>query len=435
MYDAEVLKRWGIHTSQLPAGSDVLFARPSLWQAYRWRLVGLAVLIGLEALLILLLMKNRDRLRTTRAELLKNEENIRLAARAARLGFWTLDIDHDFLWITDEGRALFGWSKSESLGFNRFLETLPPQDREPAKRAMRRALEGGDEFEAEHRIVLGDGNERWITTRGRAQANGHGKPVLISGVSMDVTSRKQAIHEAQELRRELSHTGRLSLLSQFTTSLAHELGQPLGAIQRNADAAELFLKASPPDLDEIRSIVHDVRKDCERAGMVIDRLRAMLRRRGIEVQSLAWNDLAYEAVGLVRAESQARGITLEVEAPLGLPHLKGDRVQIQQVLINLVANAMDAIDTQPQGERRVTVSARANGNGTVECFVRDTGPGIAPECMSGMFDPFVTTKANGMGMGLPICQTLIETMGGRLWAENNSGKGTTFRFTLPVSNS
>ena len=434
-FDGETLRRWGIHTSQLPSGSDVLFARPSVWQVYRWRFIGLAALVGLEALLILLLMRNHERLRTTRAELLKNEENIRLAARAARLGFWTLDIDHDFLWMTDEGRELFGWSKAESLGFERFLETLLPQDREGAKHSMRRVLEGGAEFEAEHRIVLGDGSERWIATRGRAQKNGHGKPMLISGVSMDITSRKQAVHEAHELRRELSHTGRLSLLGQFTTSLAHELGQPLGAIQRNADAAELILKANPPDLEEIRGIVSDVRKDCERAGMVIDRLRGMLRRRGIEVQSLVWNELAHEAVGLVRADSQARGISLEIETPLGLPHLKGDRVHIEQVLINLVANAMDAIDTHSNGERRVTISARADGNGTVECSVQDTGPGISPECIAGIFDPFVTTKKNGMGMGLPICQTLVETMGGRLWAENNSGKGATFRFTVPVAQS
>src|SRR6185503_10404320 len=118
---------------------------------------------------------------------------------------------------------------------------------------------------------------------------------------------KQAIHEAQELRRELSHTGRLSLLSQFTASLAHELGQPLGAIQHNADAAELFLKANPPDLEEIHSILSDVRQDCERAALIIDRLRSMLRRRGIEVQNLVWSELAHEAGGFVRTDSQARG--------------------------------------------------------------------------------------------------------------------------------
>ena len=435
IFDRRELKRWGIHASQLPAGSEVRFVQPTLWQTYRWRVIALVGLVALEAILILVLIRNRERLRTTRAELLKNEENIRLAARAARLGFWTLDIDHDLLWITDEGRDLFGWSKAEAVGFKRFLGTLRPQDREPAKRAIRRALEGGAEFEAEHQIVLGDGSERWIATRGRAQKNADGKPMLLSGVSMDITSRKQAVHEAQELRRELSHTGRLSLLSQFTASLAHELGQPLGAIQHNADAAELFLKANPPDLEEVRSILSDVRKDCERAGMVIDRLRAMLRRRAIEAQSLVWSELAHEAVGLVRADSQARGISLEIETPLGLPHLKGDRVHIEQVLINLVANAMDAIGSHPNGERRVTISARSEGNGTIECSVKDTGPGIAPECLSGIFDPFITTKANGMGMGLPISQTIIETMGGRLWAENNPGTGATFRFTIPVAES
>jgi len=435
IFDGNELNRWGIHSSQLPAGSEVRFSRPTLWQAHRWKLTALVSLIAFEAGLILLLMKNRQRLRTTRAELLKNEENIRLAARAARLGFWTLDIDRDRLWITDEGRDLFGWSKTEPVGFERFLETLRPKDREPAKREMRRALSGGVDFEREHQIVLADGRERWIATRGRAQKNGEGKPFLLSGVSMDITSRQRAIHEAQELRRELSHTSRLSLLSQFTTSLAHELGQPLGAIQRNADAAELFLKAHPPDLVEIHSIVTDVRNDCQRAGLIIERLHAMLGHREIAVQNLVWNEVAHEAANIVRADSQARGISLEIETPLGLPHLKGDRVHIEQVLINLIANAMDAIDTSPNGERRVTISARAKSNGTVECSVHDTGPGIPAQCLSGIFDPFVSTKANGMGMGLPISQTLIETMGGRLWADDHSGKGATFRFTIPVADS
>jgi PAS domain S-box-containing protein len=400
---------------------------------YRWRLTALAALIALEAGLILLLMRNREQLRATRAELLNNQENIRLAARAARLGFWTLDLDHDCLWISDEGRELFGWSKFEPVAFERFLNTLRPEDREPVRRGMQRALAGGAEFEAEHQIVLPDGTARWITTRGRAQRKADGKPQLLSGVSMDVTSNKQAIHEAQELRRELSHTGRLSLLSQFTASLAHELGQPLGAIQHNADAAEMFLKANPPDLEEIHSILSDVRQDCERAALIIDRLRSMLRRRGIEVQNLVWSELAHEAVGFVRTDSQARGIAIEIETPLGLPHLKGDRVHIEQVLINLIANAMDAIDTSPSGERRVTISAKSNGNGSVECWVADTGPGIPSQCLPGIFDPFVTSKANGMGMGLPISQTIIETMGGRLWVERSSGKGATFSFTVPVA--
>lgn len=433
-FDWTQLERWHIDASRLPPDSVIRNRQPSVWRVYRWRVVAAGALVALEAMLILLLMRNRERLQATRADLVKNQENVRLAARAARLGFWTLDLDRDHLWITDEGRELFGWDKTEPLGFGSFLATLRPEDREPTLRAVRRALDGGEDFEAEHLIVLKDGSERWMSTRGSAHQKGTEQPVTLSGVSMDITTRKQAVREAQDLRRELSHSARVSLLGQFTASLAHELGQPLGAIRRNADAAELFLKNTPPDLEEIRAILSDVHKDCERAAMVIDRLRTMLRRREIEIQPLVWSELVHEAVSIVRSDAQARGIMLEIETPLGLPRLMGDRVHVQQVLINLIANAMDAIDEDSMGDRRVTVSAHTE-NGNLECAVSDTGPGIPPHRLQAIFDPFVTTKPNGMGMGLPICQTIVETLGGRLWAENQARHGAIFRFSLPIAES
>jgi signal transduction histidine kinase len=239
--------------------------------------------------------------------------------------------------------------------------------------------------------------------------------------------------EAKELRRELSHIDRVTLLSQFTTSLAHELGQPLGAILRNADAAELFLKSTSPDLDEVKAIVSDIRRDGERAGNVIERLRALLRRRGIEMQPLDWSAVVEEVAGIVQSDANARGVALEIEPNGGLPAVHGDRVHLQQVLLNLVVNAMDAVDEARSGERRVTVRTRLVGDGRIECAVSDTGPGIAPEKLDGIFDPFVTTKTAGMGMGLPISRTIIEAHGGRIWAQNNPGRGATFRFTIPTN--
>jgi PAS domain S-box-containing protein len=433
-FDWTQIERWHIDASRLPPGSLIRFRQPSRWQVYGSRIIILGALLAVEALLILVLMRSRDRLKATRAELVKKEENVRLAARAARLGFWTLDMDHDQLWITDEGRELFGWDKTEPLGLGSFLATLRPEDRKPTLRAVRRALDGGGDFEAEHTIVLKDGSERWMSTRGSAHQKGTAEPVTLSGVTMDITARKRAVMEAQDLRRELSHSARVSLLGQFTASLAHELGQPLGAIRRNADAAELFLKTTPPDLEEIGAILSDVHKDCERAAMVIDRLRTMLRRRDIEIQPLVWSELVHEAVSIVRSDAQTRGIMLEIETPLGLPRVMGDRVHLQQVLINLIANAMDAIDEGSNGDRRVTVSARAD-NGNLECAVIDTGPGISPHQLQTIFDPFVTTKPNGMGMGLPICLTIVETLGGRLWAENPAGHGAIFRFSVPTAES
>jgi signal transduction histidine kinase len=244
---------------------------------------------------------------------------------------------------------------------------------------------------------------------------------------------RQATIEVQELRRELNHTDRVSLLGQVTTSLAHELGQPLGAILRNADAAELYMKSTPPDLEEVRAILADVRRDGERASAVIERLRALLRRRGIEMQPLGWNELVDEVMSIVRGDAHVRNITLEIDTPPDLPPVRGDRIHLQQVLLNLVANAMDAIDGVHGGERRISVRTRSIDGGGIECEVSDTGVGITPDRLGGIFDPFVTTKTSGMGMGLPISRTIVEAHGGQLWAAENAGHGATFRFTIPAA--
>jgi signal transduction histidine kinase len=247
------------------------------------------------------------------------------------------------------------------------------------------------------------------------------------------TAEHRSAAEITELRRELNHIDRVTLLGQFTTSMAHELGQPLGAILRNADAAELFLKGASPDLEEMKAIVSDIRRDGGRAGDVIERLRAMLRRRDIEVQPLKWGRLVNEVADIVQADASAREIVLEVDGADGLPAISGDRVHLQQVLLNLIVNAMDAVDGAGEGERRVTVRTRLANDDHIECAVSDTGPGIPPEQLAGVFDPFFTTKEAGMGMGLPISRTIVEAHGGRIWAENNPTKGATFRFTIPIS--
>lgn len=312
-FDGRELRRWKIDEARLPPGSSIRFVEPTLWQAYRGRIIAVGALFAAAGSLIVMLLISRARLRSTRAQLGANEQRVR------------------------------------------------------------------------------------------------------------------------ELRRELSLADRVTLLGQFTTSLAHELGQPLGAILRNAEAAELFLEREPPDLEEVRAILADVRKDGERAGGVIDRLRAMLKRHGVESQMLDWSGVVDDVVGIARGNASARGIALKIDTPSDLPPVRGDRVHFQQVLLNLVANAIDAVESAPGGDPRVLVRTRANGNGLVECAVSDTGPGIAPDKLESIFEPFVTTREQGMGMGLPISRTIVETHGGSLWAESNPGRGATFRFTIPVS--
>ena len=235
------------------------------------------------------------------------------------------------------------------------------------------------------------------------------------------------------MRGQLAHVARVTMLGQLAAALAHELGQPLGAILRNAEAAELFLQHEPPDLDELRAILADIRKDDQRAGDVIERLRALLKRRSIEPRALAVGDLLANCDALIRADAAGRHVKVEIEASPGLPRVMGDRVHLQQVLLNLVLNAMDAVEGEPAEERRVSVRARLDGGRTVEVAVSDSGHGMTPERLALVFEPFFTTKANGMGIGLPISRTIIEAHGGRIWAETNADKGATLRFTLPVA--
>lgn len=249
----------------------------------------------------------------------------------------------------------------------------------------------------------------------------------------DVTQLRRAQTEAQELRRDLEQVQRASTIGVLASTLAHELNQPLGAILRNAEAGELLLQQNPPDHEEVRAILADIQRDDHRAGAVIDRMRSLLKRRDQQFEPLSIEELLAHAAGLIHAEMQARRMTLRLEVPPDLPLVRGDRVQLQQVLLNLVMNALDAIDGLPSERRRLVISARCVDDETVEVSVRDRGHGIPPEKLAHLFEPFWTTKSEGLGVGLAISQSIIGSHGGRIQAENNPDGGATFRFTLKVS--
>jgi C4-dicarboxylate-specific signal transduction histidine kinase len=197
----------------------------------------------------------------------------------------------------------------------------------------------------------------------------------VRGASRDVTARKHVDQEAVLLRQELAHAGRVSMMGQLASGLAHEINQPLAAIQRNAEAAALYLDHPTPDLDEIRAILADIRQDDQRAGQVIERMRGLLKRRGLETQPVAVNALIGDVATLVRVEAMAKHVKLDVSVPAGLPHVEGDRVQLQQVLLNLILNGMDALAGIPSEIRRISITACLDDR-QVEIAVSDAGPGI-----------------------------------------------------------
>lgn len=256
--------------------------------------------------------------------------------------------------------------------------------------------------------------------------------VMAVELSRGLLLYRQTRQELEELRSELARAGRVTALGQLATALAHELSQPLGAILRNAEAAEIHLNGPAPDLQELREIVSDICKDDRRAGDVIEQMRALIKRRTLEMHPLPLNELVQDVVSLVHSDAMARHVALDCIVAPGLPLVAGDRAHLSQVLLNLIINGMDAIQSSPASAgKRVVIEARSREEGKVEVAVTDSGPGAPPEVMNKVFEPFYTTKSGGLGMGLPISRTIVEAHGGKLWAEAApSGRGLTFRFTL-----
>ncbi len=236
-----------------------------------------------------------------------------------------------------------------------------------------------------------------------------------------------------EQRNQLTHLSRVNLLGELSGSLAHELSQPLTAILGNAHAAQLLLGQPEPDLNQLRDILGDIEADDERAGEVVRRLRLLLRRGEIQFQPLNANELVEDVLKLLRNELIDRGVTAHSKLAPGLPILQADRVQLQQVLINLVTNACDAMSEVPREARALKITTGLDSDGVVLISVCDAGPGIAEGELDQVFEPFFTSKANGMGLGLSVCRTIVNAHKGKLWVERISGRGATFHLLLPVS--
>lgn len=376
---------------------------------------------------------SRDTLRASRLarELRASESRLDLAASAAGLALWSWEAQSNRIWISARARTMFGIVGDETLEIQRVLSMIETDDAEQVMRSWREAITSGAEVETHFRFRLADGGVRWVLARGRSEKDAVGKLVSVQGVLRDVTDQQRAREENEELRRDLAHAGRVSVLGTLSSSLAHELAQPLGAILLNAEAGELLLKKPNPDLEEIRQILIDIQRDDRRAAEVIEGLRRFLKRRQLDFAEVPVAPLIQDVATLLRSDAIARNVTLECESDPGLPPIRGDKVHLSQVLINVLMNGMDAVAGQPAARRQVRLQATSDGSGNVELTVRDSGSGIEPKTLARIFEPFFTTKASGMGMGLSVSRTIVEAHGGRLWAENSEGGGAMFRILLP----
>jgi signal transduction histidine kinase/ligand-binding sensor domain-containing protein len=243
-----------------------------------------------------------------------------------------------------------------------------------------------------------------------------------------VESRRRTL---QDHRDELARLGRLAAMGELTAALGHELNQPLGAIRANAEAAARFLSAEEPDLVELREILGDIVKDDQRATNVIQRVRALVKGRPFQPEPLDIKPLIRDVLSLVRADAERRHLTVELEVGPGLPRVLGDRVQLEQILLNLILNGFDALEDSPT--RRLSVGAMAVEGELLQVSVRDSGPGASGQSLDKLFESFFTTKPDGMGMGLAISRTIVEAHGGRIWATENPDRGLTFHFTIPTA--
>ena len=498
---------------------------------------------------------SRDVLRAARlsSDLTASKERLRQAAAAANLALWEWDIATDRIWISDEGRMLYGVQPHEEIDFKRFGSTLYSEDLRSVKLALEKAIAGPDPYAAEYRVVLPDGSLRWISAEGRVERNAQGGATVLRGVSQDITERRQAeelfrrVIEAApnamlmidaagrivlvntqaekvfgygraellgelieklipdrfrshhpEMRQgyqehptaremgagrelfgrhkdgsevaveiglnpiempegrfvlasiiditdrkraerestlqqeELAHLSRISILGELAGALAHELNQPLAAILGNAQVGRGILAIEPPDLAEMAAILDDIADDAKRAGGIIHGMRAMFKKDSIaELQPVDLNETMTQVLHLLHSEIIGRKVKLETRPQPDLPSVSAGRVEVQQVLINLVMNGLDAMKGMPKGGRLEIATRRMDGHIIVS--VRDHGPGIAPDMMDRLFEPFVSTKHGGLGLGLAISRNIARRFHGELRAENHPDGGAVFHLSLPVT--
>jgi len=373
-----------------------------------------------------------DQLRLSEAELRNNKQRMKLAARAADLRLWEWDIVRDRIWSTDGIRSLYGLLPYQEIGLDHFLNMLYEEDRERVRGEIARALANNGHYESEYRIRIPEGRLHWFNSRGRVEFGENHQPLRMLGVTINITRRKQAELEAQQLRHEMTHLSRALLLGELSGSLAHELNQPLTSILSNAQAAQRFLARDPADLAEVRNVLTDIVEEDRRAAEIIRRLRALLKKGEAQRSAIDLNKTVHDVLKLVHSDLVNHTTTVHLALDPTLPSVLADRIQIQQVLLNLVMNACEAMIQTDVKERWLLIATTWNNADKIHVSVADQGPGIPAEDRKTVFTPFFTTKANGMGLGLSICRTLIAAQGGTIWATQNLPHGTVFHFTLPI---
>jgi C4-dicarboxylate-specific signal transduction histidine kinase len=354
---------------------------------------------------------------------------VEIAASSAKLGLWSWDPGTGLVWMTPYCRAMLDLLPDDKADLDTFLRRLAGKKGPETRNAMVSAVLQETSFQAQFLRSDGSGRKHWLSAVGHSTKDG--PTTHLIGTLVDVSDRRRAEIDADDQRRQLIHLTRLAVLGEFSGSLAHELNQPLTAMLANSQAARAMLDDEDPDIEEIKEILEDIVDDNKRAGDVITRLRSLVKREDIAFEDLDLNEVVNRVIELIHSDLIERRIELRTTLDRNMPLVRGDSIQIQQVLLNLVRNACDAMSASEYRQLTLTTDgALKEGAGIL---VADTGKGVPLELQDKVFEPFITSKSDGLGLGLAISRTILKAHGGSIWCKQNPGGGAIFAFSLPAA--
>jgi signal transduction histidine kinase len=418
MFDWRALQRWGIDRDRLPAGSDIRFRAPTAWDQYRGYIVGAATLLAIQTLTIAALVVQRSRRRKVEAR------NAAFLSAAPDMMFLLTKQGVFLDYHAPDRRDLF--VEPDSFIGRRVSDVLPPRVAATVADSVSRLEKEPGPVIVEYALPMPDGDHQYEGRVVPCRDN----EVLV--VVRDVTQRKRSERALTDAQANLLRLSRLTALGEFTASIAHEIRQPLTVILLNARTCLRWLSGRTPDLTEISAALTDVVEAGQRANEIIRRNRELFKHGTVQKAPLDLNAVISEVEALAQSRLSAARVTLVTSVPPDIPAVQGDRVELQQVLLNLIGNSIEAMDGAESSARRIEISSDLSPQGHVRVSVRDTGVGLDGVDRARMFDLSYTTKPSGSGVGLSISRSIIEAHGGQLWAEESPGRGATFVFTLPV---